>query len=78
MREAKEKGNFAGEAVRSEPRNQTSVRFRSSAMVKMPELVENIPWAGAKNQMKLAHGKSLYHKDAPPCDLSDDILAVAN
>jgi hypothetical protein len=42
IREAKEKGTFAGEAARSEPRNQTSVRFRSGAMVKMPELVENI------------------------------------
>jgi hypothetical protein len=43
MREAKEKGNSAGEAVRSEPRNQTSARFRSGAMVKVAYLAENIP-----------------------------------
>jgi hypothetical protein len=43
MREAKVKDNFAGERVKSEPGNQASVRFRSDAMVKMPELVRNIP-----------------------------------
>jgi len=46
--EPKVKGYVAGE-VRSEPRNETSVRFRSGAMVKMPELVENIP----KSELKI-------------------------
>jgi hypothetical protein len=67
------KGNVAGEAVRSEPRNQTSVRFRSSAMVKRAILVGNIPWSGAENQMKLSSGRSLYHKEPPRCGLSDGI-----
>jgi len=53
IEEVKVKGNVAGEVVRSEPGNQTSVRFRSGAMVKMSELVEDIPQAGAKNQIKL-------------------------
>jgi hypothetical protein len=65
------KGNFAGEAVRSAPRNQTSVSFKSGAMATMQELVENIPYPKAKNQMKLASGRSLYHKKAPLCDMSD-------
>jgi len=43
MREAKVNENFAGERVKSEPGNQASVRFRSDATAKMPELVENIP-----------------------------------
>jgi hypothetical protein len=43
MREAKLNGKFAGERMKSEPGNQASVRFRSDAMVKMPELIENIP-----------------------------------
>jgi len=65
-------GNPAGE-IRSEPLNETSVRFRSGAMVKMPELVGNIPKAGAKNQMKLDRLQCLYHNEPPPCDLSDAI-----
>jgi hypothetical protein len=40
-------GNPAGE-IRSEPLNETSVRFRSGAMVKMPELVGNILRLGRK------------------------------
>jgi hypothetical protein len=40
--DAKVKGKVAGE-VRIEPRNQTRVRFRSGVMVKMQELVENMP-----------------------------------
>jgi hypothetical protein len=51
-REAESKGNVAGEAVMLELRNQTSVNFRSGAMVKKPELAENIPQSGAENQMK--------------------------
>jgi len=43
MREAKVNENFAGDRVKSEPGNQASVCFRSDAMVKMPELIENIP-----------------------------------
>jgi hypothetical protein len=35
MREAKVKGNFAGEELRLEPRNQTSVRFKFGAMAKV-------------------------------------------
>jgi len=41
--EVKVKGNVAGESVKSETRNQTSVGFKLGAMVKMPELIENIP-----------------------------------
>jgi len=51
MREVKVKGSVAGEEVRSEPRNQTSVHFKFGAMVKMPELVGNIPQSEVKNQM---------------------------
>jgi hypothetical protein len=43
MKEVKAKGSVAGEEVKPELRNQTSVRFRSDAMVTLPELVENIP-----------------------------------
>jgi hypothetical protein len=49
----------------------TSVCFRSGGIVKMPELVEKIPQSGVKNQIKLARGLSLYHKDPPLGDLSD-------
>jgi hypothetical protein len=35
MKKVKVKGNVAGEEERSKPRCQTSVRFRSGAMVKM-------------------------------------------
>jgi len=34
------KGNFAGEEVRSKPRNQTSVSFKFGAMVKVAYLAE--------------------------------------
>jgi hypothetical protein len=70
MREAKMKGNVAGEAVRSEPRNQTSVCFRSGGMVKRAKLAGNIPWLGAENQMKFDRAGRLYHKVPSPCDLS--------
>jgi hypothetical protein len=43
MRETQMKGNFAGEEVRSKPRNQTSVSFKFGAMVKVAYLAENIP-----------------------------------
>jgi len=43
MKEVKVKASVAGEEVRLEPRNQTRARFKFGAMVKMPELVENIP-----------------------------------
>jgi hypothetical protein len=56
--------------VRSKPRNQTSVRFKFGAMVKVAYLAENIPKSGAENQMKSAPGQSLYHKEPPPCDTS--------
>jgi hypothetical protein len=59
---AKLKGNVAGEAVKSKPRNQTSVRFRSTAMAKIPELVGNIPKAEVKNQMSSDRLQGLYHK----------------
>jgi hypothetical protein len=52
MREAKVKGNVAGEEIRLKPRNQTSVRFKFGAMVKVASLAENIPQSGAENQMK--------------------------
>jgi hypothetical protein len=51
MRESLVKGSVAGKEVRSEPRNQTSIRFKFGAMVKMQELVGNIPQAEVKNQM---------------------------
>jgi hypothetical protein len=70
MREAKVNENFAGERMKSEPSNQASVRFRSDAMVKMPELIENIPQSWAKNQMKSTRGRSLYHKVPYHFDLS--------
>ena len=38
----------------SEPLNETSVRFRSGRIGKMPKLVANIPESWAKNQMKLS------------------------
>jgi len=37
----------------SEPLNETSERFRSGRIRKMPKLVGNIPESCAKNQMKL-------------------------
>ena len=58
--------------MRSKPRNQTSVRFRSGAMVKIALLDGNIPWSAAENQMKSAPGRCLYHKEPPPCELSDE------
>jgi hypothetical protein len=42
IREAIVKRNVAGE-VRSEPRNETSVRLRSGVMVTIQELMGNIP-----------------------------------
>jgi hypothetical protein len=42
MRETLVKANDTGKE-KSEPRNQTSVRFRSGAMAKLLELVGNIP-----------------------------------
>jgi hypothetical protein len=38
---------------RSEPLNETRFRFRSFKMGAIPVLLENIPWSGVKNQMKL-------------------------
>ena len=67
------KGSVAGGEVRLDPRNQTSVRFKFGAMVKVALLAENIPQSGAENQMKSAPARSLYHKVPHPCDLSDDI-----
>jgi hypothetical protein len=52
MRESHVKGSVAGKEVRSEPRNQTSIRFKFGAMVKLAYLPENIPQSGAGNQMK--------------------------
>jgi hypothetical protein len=62
--------------VSSESFSKTSVRFRSDGMVTLPELVKNIPWSKAKNQMKLARGRSVYHKEPLPCDLSVEISST--
>jgi len=43
IREAKVKGNVAGEAVRSEPLNETRVCFRPGGMGRIPEIDRNIP-----------------------------------
>jgi hypothetical protein len=59
MREAHVEGSVAGEEIRLEPRNQTSVRFKFGAMVKMPELVENIPQAEVKIKCDLT-GSRVY------------------
>jgi hypothetical protein len=52
MRDAQVKGSVTGEAVRLEPRNQTSVRFKFGAIVKFVLLAENIPQFETENQMK--------------------------
>jgi len=72
VREVNQKNNWADEE-RLEPFKETSTRFKSGGMGKLPKLVENIHWAGEKNQMKLDCGRSLYHQEPPPCDLSGGI-----
>lgn len=39
--------------MKSDTINETIVRFRFGGMRKMPNSVRNIPWSGAKNQIKL-------------------------
>jgi hypothetical protein len=70
MNKVKVKGNVAGEEERSEPRSQTSVRFKFGAMVKGASLAENIPQPGTENQLKSTPVRSLYHTVRPYCDMS--------
>jgi hypothetical protein len=76
LEEVKVRESVAGKEVRSEPCNQTSVRIKSGAMVKVAYLTKNIPQPGAENQMKSTPMQSLYHKEPLPCDLSDALSAI--
>jgi hypothetical protein len=42
----------------------------------IPVLLENIPWPVTKKQMKLAHWRSLYHKQTSFCDVSDNLSDI--
>lgn len=64
--------------MRSEPLNDARFRFRSCAIEAISLLLGNIPKSNAKNQIKSARGRSLYHTVWPCCVLSMESQAPNN
>jgi hypothetical protein len=69
-------GNPAGE-IRPEPLNETSFRFRSGRMEKVPRFGRIIPLPRVKNQIEMNRRTWMISQILHFCDLSDEITGIS-